>query len=403
MAANWSSLPLDLLAFIAFKLISLEDFIYFSAVCRSWNCASSSIKHQWRPTTPLPWLLLAENTKDNPNCARKIFNLNNNKCYNSNLPETFGARCCGSPYGWVVVAKSDHTIQLINPITKAHISFPSLETILNLRETGAESFDDYNDWCLTFFLTKLIVLNVSHAGRNEFVIMIIYQFNKYLAFARQGDQSWTDILIKETSIKIFDVVAMDDHVYVVYDYGAIAYWNVREFYNVEVVKPMDYSPPQHEIFKVPPYPYIRNVYLIQSGSDLLMVLRYKENVMNGLNRADPDYDYDYDSIYRTVDFKVYKLNPKEKKWEYIEDLGDLTLFVGDSSSMSTLLAHDKNLQPNCIYFTDDECSDWSMVTELGGHDMGIYDINSAQVLRRFYEGTDTRSAFCPPTFFFPQL
>ncbi|XP_074289460.1 F-box protein SKIP23-like [Silene latifolia] len=399
MAANWSSMPLDILTFIAFKLESFDDFIYFSAVCRSWNCASSSIKHQWRPTTPLPWLLLAENTNDNPSCARKILNLNNNKCYNSNLPETFGARCWGSPYGWVAVAKSDHTIQLVNPITNANISFPSLETILNLRDTYAQYFTDYNSFCLTDFLRKLVVLEVSHAGRKEFVIMIIYQANKYLAFARQGDQSWTDILIKEIkeTSNIFDVVAMDDHVYVVYDDGEIAYWNVNEFYGLEAIKPMDYSPDKCEIFEAPVHTDIRTVYLIHSGSDLLMVVRYKENVMNEL-----DTHYDYDIIYRTIYFQVYKLNPKERKWEYIEDLGDVMLFVGDNSSMSTLLVHDKCLQRNCIYFTDDESVEWQMVTEGGGHDMGVYDIKYGQV-RRFYEGVDLRSSFCPAIFFIPQL
>ncbi|XP_074289459.1 putative F-box protein At5g55150 [Silene latifolia] len=201
--------------------------------------------------------------------------------------------------------------------------------------------------------------------------MIIYQANKYLAFARQGDQSWTDILIKETRINIFDVVAMDDHVYVVYDDGEIAYWNVNEFYGLEAIKPMDYSPDKCEIFEAD----IRTVYLIQSGSDLLMVVRYKENVMNEL-----DTNYDYDIIYRTIYFQVYKLNPKEKKWEYIEDLGDVMLFVGDNSSMSTLLVHNKCLQRNCIYFTDDESVEWPMVTEGGGHDMGVYDIKYGQLV-----------------------
>ncbi|XP_074289485.1 putative F-box protein At5g55150 [Silene latifolia] len=225
MAADWSALPLDLLGAIAFKLESFKILIYFSSVCRSWNCASSSIKHQWMAMAT---------------------NLNNNKCYSSNLPETFGTRFWGTPYGWVAVARGDHTVHLINPITKANISFPSLEPILNLHETNAKYF---NDWLVQYFLTRVIVLKVSH----EFVIMIIHQSDNYITFARQGDESWTDKLIKEICSKIRDVVAMDDHVLVEYDDGAIAYWNVKKFYGLEAIKPMDYSPgTRHEIFKGPP-------------------------------------------------------------------------------------------------------------------------------------------------------
>ncbi|XP_074286886.1 putative F-box protein At4g22660 isoform X2 [Silene latifolia] len=247
MSADWSTLPLDLLGNIAFKMDSFEDFIYFSAVCRSWNCASSSIKHLWRAPS-LPWLLLAENTQGNPNCLRNIFNLNNNKHYSLNLPETFGARCWGSPYGWIAMAKRDLTVQLFNPFTKANISFPSLQTLPHLPIYEPGSFDDswydYYDWVLMFFLQKLIVLKVPQSGgHHEFVIILLSPEYKGLSFAKCGDQAWTTILIEDLVLGVYDVLVMNDLVFALYNYdGAIAYWSVKEFYGAGVVKPTIYSP-----------------------------------------------------------------------------------------------------------------------------------------------------------------
>ncbi|XP_074289801.1 putative F-box protein At5g55150 [Silene latifolia] len=403
MAPNWSTLPLDLLTAVAFNLESFEDFIYFSLVCRSWNRASSSIKHIWRAKPEVPWLLLVENTKDNPDCVRKMLNIDNeNKCYRWNLPETFGGRCWGSPYGWVAMAKLDLSVQLFNPITKATISFPSLETLPYLpKNTPAYNNErrDYYHSCLSGFLTKLIVLKVSQNDhRHEFVIMIIYDFHRRLAFARHGDPSWTSVLIKETtSVRIFDVVAMDNHVYAIYDDAAIAYWEIKEFFGFELVKPMDYLPGDPETFNDLYIDQIK-VYLIQSNTDLLMVLRSKVHVSNADNT-----NYDYDIVYRTNDFEIFKLNHIDKDWENVEDLGDVALFVGDNSSMSVSVADDaKCLQPSCIYFTDDESGSWLTPREFGGHDMGVFDFKTNDILR-FYEGDDTRSFFCTPTWFIPQF
>ncbi|XP_074289409.1 F-box protein At2g17036-like [Silene latifolia] len=347
MAPNWSTLPLDLLTAVAFKLESFEDFIYFSLVCWSWNHASSSIKHLWRPKPVVPWLLLAENTQDNPHCIRKILDINNeNKCYRRNLPETFGGRCWGSPYGWVAMAKRDLTVQLFNPITKATISFPSLETLPYLpKNTPAynNEQEDYYHWCLGIYLTKITVLKVSEKGHDEFVIMIIYDFHERLAFARQGDPSWTSVLIKETSVHIFDVVAMDNHVFAIYDDAAIAYWEIKEFFGFErLVKPMDYLSGDHENFAG----FYRDdvqVYLIQLDTDLLMVLRHTGEENSG---------------YRTGDFEIFKVNHIDKHWENVENLGDVALFVGDNSSMSLSVAHAKCLQSSSIYFTDDLSEFW---------------------------------------------
>ncbi|XP_074289371.1 F-box protein At2g17036-like [Silene latifolia] len=401
MAVDWSTLPDDLVGEIAIKLESCDDFIYFSTVCRSWNRASSLIKNLWT-ATPVPWLLLAQNTEINHKCPRNIFKLNNNKRYSLNLPEMYGARCWGSPYGWVAMVKHDLSVQLFNPITKANISFPSLQTIPSLPiyepPDNEVPWFDYNEWLLAAFLQKVIVLKVSQAGgHHEFVIMLLSVFMKGPIFAKHGDQSWTTILIKEPKVSVFDVVVMDDLVFALYGYeGAIAYWSVTEFYGLGVVKPMVYLTGKYRIFAS-----ANSAYLVQSGSDLLLVIRFKLGQMD----LDDIYYDDYEIAHRTIDFKIYKLNPNDKNWESVEDLGDVALFVGENSSMAVSSAHAKGLQRSCIYFTDDESEVWLYPSErtlLAGHDMSVFDIKT-NMTELFYEDNDTRSSVCSPTWFVPHF
>ncbi|XP_074287111.1 putative F-box protein At4g22660 isoform X2 [Silene latifolia] len=319
-AVDWSTLPLDLLGDIAMRLETIEDFIYFSAVCQSWNRVSYLIKHQWRPI-PIPWLLLSENTSNNPHCVRKIFNPSNNKCYKLNLPETFGTRCWGSDYGWVAMVDRDLNVRLFNPITKAEIRFPSVETIPDRPPYDKEideREENYINWILGMFLIRLIVVKVSET---EFVIVILYGDLYKLAFAKHGDQSWTSVFVRqERGVRMCDVVAMDGYVFALYNDATLVYWNIEDFQGHELVKPMDYLLSEFKMFKQ----FITGIgalYLVQSGCDLLMVLRFREEVSNSGGN-----DNDVDIAYETYAFSVYRLDPKDRRWEEIED--HPTLFVG---------------------------------------------------------------------------
>ncbi|XP_074289467.1 F-box protein At2g05970-like [Silene latifolia] len=392
MAADWSMLPLDVVGVIALKLQTFEDFIKFSVACRWWNRASSSVKHQWKAKPVVPWLLLAENTKDNPDCVRKIFNLSNNKRYNLYLPETFGARCWGSPYGWIAMIDRNYDVILLNPITKAQFHFPCLKPLdCGTPPTSGES---YESWFLRCFANRLIVLKVPQNNNYEFVVLVVYEYYQGLAFARQGDQQWTPIFVK-SEVKMVDLVAIEDKVFALYEDGSIVSWNVDEFNALQLIKPADYSLHVNLVF-VKLNKSINQIYMAQSGNELLLVLRYKDGVGNADNT-----DFDHDIVYRTIGFEVYKLKPKDKIWEITKDLGEVALVVGGNSSMCVATGHAEGLQRNCIYFTDDDYVYWRLVREKGGHDTGFYDIKT-DVLQ-FYEGDDMRSSFSPPTFFIPQL
>ncbi|KAK9741526.1 hypothetical protein RND81_03G112100 [Saponaria officinalis] len=346
---DWSLLPVDIIISIALNLNAFEDFICFSSVCRSWNRASSLIKHQWRAKPPVPWLLLAENTNKNPNCLRKLFNITNDKCYQLSLPETFGKRCWGSAYGW------------------------------------------HFDWFMYRFFNKLIVINVSQGDRREFVIIVIYSYNKYLAFSRHGDQFWTSIIVKNRR-NVVDVVTMGDYVFALNNDESI------------IVEPVEYCPPgDPEIFRGMSHDD-RSIYLAQSYFDLLMVLRYRDDALIS-DESDLDGNdlHNLDNFpYITIVFKVFKLDHKHKSWVEIEDMNDVALFVGDNYSMCVSPTLVKCFKPNCIYFNDEAANYWCWDARAVGQDMGIFDTKYGQRWQ-FYRGDDISSSIYPPVWFIPQL
>ncbi|KAK9705975.1 hypothetical protein RND81_07G096600 [Saponaria officinalis] len=206
---------------------------------------------------------------------------------------------------------------------------------------------------------------------------------------RHSDQSWTPVLIRKYRVLI-DLVTGDNYVYGMYDDGEIVRWNAREFLGREPIIPVQFSSHRLEIEISGVVTRRPSRYLIQSGSDFLMVIRDREVAIKSNY-----YSFNYNIVYQTNIFKIYKLDPKDKIWEETKDVGSVALFVGCNYSMSVSVSEFKCLRPNCIYFTDDEDNFWDKMTDFGGHDMGVYDIKSGEICR-FYEGDDTRSSFCPP-------
>ncbi|XP_074289471.1 putative F-box protein At4g22170 [Silene latifolia] len=366
MASDFSTLPLDLLGVIALKLETFEDFFKFSVVCRSWNSASSSAKHQWKAKPIVPWLLLAENNQNNPNCVRKIFNLSNNKCYKFSLPETFvGARCWGSSYGWIAMIDRNFDVQLFNPITKAQIPFPSLKPLYDGDEFD-QNGESHQHWFLRGFADRLVVLKVPQNNNYEFVVLVVYEDYHSLVFARQGDQSWTPVFVnsKFRKFRMCDVVGMDDK-----DEDDADHDDDTDHDNAD-----------------------------QDDTN------YDDEDEDEDDADDVDHDNKGDSYYfcKTKDFKVYRFKSEDKSWEKIEDLGEVALVVGGNSSMCVSVTHANGLQRNCIYLTDDLDMCCLSVTKPGGHDTGVFNFKNGNIWQ-FYEGDDIHSSFSPPILFIPQF
>ncbi|KMT13202.1 hypothetical protein BVRB_4g086060 [Beta vulgaris subsp. vulgaris] len=396
--ADWSMLPDDVLGEIALRLSCIKEFIYFSAVCHSWHHAHGMVKELW--TFEMPWLLLAETTEDNPNHYRKLFCPINKRCYQIKLPETFGARCWGSSCGWVVTFDLNLEFHLLNPLTKARISLPPQPTMPHY-----DVFDGNDShWMRQYYVDKAhVLIDAERDSDDDWIVIASHGcFDGYIAYVRPGDQAWTPLVNSEINkgdtvrARAHDVVQWGSQLLIMFYEGTLGYCDMSALRDSQPAMIMEYLPAPLEILEELRLGLYR-IYLVESFGDLLMVLRYKEEVHDP---NDPT-EWDYTVCYRTVGFEVYKLNFGAKTWEEVDDLGDVAIFVGNNSSMSVHASGTYNCKCNCVYFTDDEWQFWGEPTLFGGHDIGLYDMENS-VIEKVYDGDDVHSSFCAPLWFMPK-
>ncbi|PIA54006.1 hypothetical protein AQUCO_00900526v1 [Aquilegia coerulea] len=341
MDVNWLKLPDDIIADIFKRLVDIDDYVRFGAVCKSWQ----SVKQANKRNRFSPWLLLPEgeiNTQDhnhndiNNYHIRKFFSLSSRKTLYLNLLETRGRRCFGSPFGWLFTIGLDLNIHLINPLTRIQITFPSQPTFQYQYECHVDPKD-----MRTIFVPKFALSSINpNADQGNCVVMVIYSQFRKLAFARPGDESWTAIETPpEETHK--DVVCFKDQFYAVTGRGKLKICEI------------DTSQPRTLDFMPPPEDMCGDLHLV------VRIFDQDESAPEGVFR------------YTTIMFEVYKLDFDSMKWIELFDLGDYALFVGTNASFAVLTSDNPEIKRNSIYFTDDQddCYDNG---DGGGHDMGIF-------------------------------
>ncbi|KAK9725882.1 hypothetical protein RND81_05G175400 [Saponaria officinalis] len=409
----WSKLNYDILGEIVLKLSTIEDFVYFSVVCRSWNCASSMVKQRWKPS--MPCLLLAENNRENPNFLREVISLDNddNKCYQLTLPETFEARCWGSDCGWIVTIELNRQIHLFNPFTKARLQLPPQTTLPYQQLPLDDAIEDAICKRQASIRKAIVIKSDEPENEQDLLVLAIHtNWKRFLAFSRPGDQNWTKIhppwpteeertphYIVPFSHRAVDLVCRDGLVLILYEDASVGYVDISDLVKIpnsqQPVKAKEFLP-SPESLKSRLTKYLLEMYLVESFGNLFMVHRDKTDIWV------PDSKIDKDIGYETVGFEVFELNSETKQWEEVEDLGNVALFLGDNHSMSVNALECRNCKPNCIYFTDDYAEQWELPAKFGGHDMGVFDVKNGEI-HRFYEGDHVHSNVCTPFWFMPQF
>ncbi|XP_074306857.1 putative F-box protein At5g55150 [Silene latifolia] len=405
---NWSELNHDLLGEIVLKLAAIEDFVYFSVVCRSWNRASSLVKCTWKPT--MPYLLLAKNEFQNPKFLRKVYSLSSDRCYKLSLPHTFRFRCWGSAFGWIVIQAGPSCIT--NPFTNARIRLPFVPTMW-CEVTPLDNEDELATFYRQVTTRKLVVIQDVESGNdggndggNGLIVFAMHtNWKRSLAFARPGDLTWTSVVAPRQpfTFRAADVVRRDRLVLILYEDSSVGY---VELSDLSKSINLEQSSVQAKEFVPSPSPgdfkprlsgmHLLEMYLVDSFGSLLMVLRHKST------KWDPNGEVSEDEVYKTVRFEVFGIDFKTKKWDRLKDLGDVALFVGDNQSMSVRASDCRNCKSNCIYFTDDCDELWDLPGYAGGHDMGFYDLEDGKIYQ-FYKGGNVHSTHCTPFWFVPHF
>lgn len=456
MESQWAGLDENLLIrIIENHLLSVVDFLAFSSVCASWRratlgCDRVKLEQSW--ARQMPWLMLTDgvqetSTEDDDNDGilnysrvesdsseedsddeedsvmgedesnnlyrRSILYLRQEgrRCYNLSCPQGYAKACWGSAHGWIVSNGLNHNMYLFNPITKARLNLPSRRTFPFLWKVS-------RDYLRDCFIWKAIILKVPSdvvRGFDETLLVVVIYDMCRVSIAKPGDTQWTEVALEGSSLEVMPmdfVYRRDDlstgRLLLVDEEGRLAYLDLCD---VQKVKPPTfkwYGCKLHYVEDEPSatvFDFINNTnYLVNSGQDLLMVLRIFDIVKNS-DAIIREYDHDIPYI-KTVKFKVYKFQFDDKSWEELEDLLDIALFVGNNATMS-VCATDVGCEPNCIYFTDD-CSRPGGVTStkerLRGDDMGVFRM-SDKIIEPLDVGDNSYnlSSYCCPFWFTPAL
>ncbi|KAL2501903.1 putative F-box protein [Forsythia ovata] len=343
--ADWLQLPYDLVVLIANQLFEVVDFLSFSAVCRSWRLVY--LNKNWIPSHHIPWLMLGEYTEGDVSIRQFLsLSLTQSKVYKFPLTEANGCRCWGTSHGWVVTLSQGFAIRLVNPLTRACLNLPQHPM---LRTHGLVEVD----WFAA--IQKAVVLKV----QDEFVTMVIYGHNRCLAFAKHGDGAWTDVPFS-FPVCLINIVCFKDKVMALTIVGTLIL--------IDMERPdcpralWLASPPEDE-------EGWKNMYLVESSENLLLVLRYNHHFM----------------------FKVYKFDILKRKWMAPVDLGNSSLLIDDYGCTSVSACG--YFKPNCIYFAQDNLG--SSVLPQQEQNMTVYSIKDHNSVDYQINANPTTCYACP--------
>ncbi|EOY20251.1 hypothetical protein QUC31_005744 [Theobroma cacao] len=364
--ADWGNIVGDILRCIADKTYSFQDRVRMGVVCRSWQASLKNEKINFHI-----FLMLAEKK----NSDRRCFNIGATETIlELELPEIRGKRCWGTPFGWLVTYGLDLEIGLFNPLSRASISLPSQRTL-------DYDITHHTPQQLRLYFIHKVLLSSSPTS-SDCIVMIIYgrvvdgEMDS-LAFAKPGDQAWTQIPF--TSL-LDDVNYFNGNFFAVSSMGQLFLF---EDLNGPAPKVVEFAAP-------PPIdePHDKK-YIVDLGGHLCM-----------MSRLQFPNEVSYDSgkveqVNLTEDFDIFKLDMHTKNWERILSLGDHSLFLGNCSTFSVLAADHPGCKPNCIYFTDDNPYYYTRVSV---SDIGIYNCDIREDVDYIDddEVPDLLNSFSPP-------
>ncbi|KAK2386310.1 hypothetical protein QL285_060223 [Trifolium repens] len=311
--ADWSQLPKDILLLISQKLNNEFYQLRFRSVCSPWR---SSIPKYHLNNLPSKFPDPSKTSRTFPLSKRSIFLITpppNQQTLN--------------PWLIKIGPDSHHQTHLWHPLsrdTQFPLYYPILMDFnqLSVRDLGRE-FVIGN----SLYTGKVVVCDTWHNGidRSSLFLTILHVTGK-LAIFRSGDERWTKI----PSISGFpytDVCVFNGQPMAVDISGQIVV--VRPDLSLDLVVKHGYGGNK----KV----------LVESDGELLLVCGHLSYAWV--------LDADGEGIYEAeeaVQFDVFRLDEKEKKWLHVKNLGNRVLFLGVDCAFSASFIGNGN----CVIFSD---------------------------------------------------
>ncbi|CAJ2639141.1 unnamed protein product [Trifolium pratense] len=299
MAADWSQLPKDLLQLIYKKLNNQFYQLRFRSVCSPWR-SSISKNHLNNLPSKLP-------SSSNSNNTSRKFPLSKRSIFLITPPPNQQTL---NPWLIKIGPDSNDQTHLWHPLsrdTQFPLHYPIIDfNQLSVQDLGHEFVIGNFPSRRPFYINrnnsldtgKVVVCDTWHNGINYCSLLLTIHVTGDLAIFRCGDERWTLI----PSISEFS-------------YSDVCVFNGRPM-------AIDIS---GQIVEVRP--------------DLSLDLVMESGVL------DDDGEGIYDGA---VQFDVFRLDEKEKKWLHVKNLGNRVLFLGEDCAFSASFIGNGN----CVIFSD---------------------------------------------------
>lgn len=393
----------------------------FAAVCTSWRAvakahrsipssssaatAALALHPEEPPCLLLPSVFLKRADPDPKDDGRRcLFSLQENRPFQlknneTNVVAAAGPAAVGSSHGWLIFRpppgkETEHRgLQLFNPMSKTRIQLPYL---------GDHS------------VSKAILSEDPDRSSDGFWVIAIYGDGSKLAAVKSGDCGWTEVVA--TGYESYgDVVCCKNHLLALTVDGSVHSWELRPR---GLVKRGTISAPfpataegMGAVFMCNSEDkdlYSTKIYLVESpGGELLLAVRvigeYVSDDGTPVREADLLTDEDTHPLvfpYRTMYFKVFRLDLGSETWVGVESMGDSAIFVGGGESAALSCRNAEGIRGNSVYFTDDY---WERVNEdylYGGHDSGVFSLKDGSVTA-VHDDLDLNQVKPPPFWFTP--
>lgn len=346
MGSDWAKLPEDLLYMILERFEFLSDFVRFSVVCTTWLCVAKDNRNlaEMLSRCQPPMLLIASDKMDTWN----VYNLMDDKVLDMQIPVPT-KRFCGSSKGWLVMVETDFSLTLVNPFSRVlGIRLPPLP------------FPFVNE--CEGYVNKVMISADPIANAQDCVVVVTYQSRprKVSFICLNKDTTWTHV--DSYSIGSEEVVYAGDKCYAVGAWNKLISFDITTRSKLYVKK---LSAPEG---------YIKRYLVDVNEKKLMMVQRYILWLGEKL---------------WTHKFTIFEMCFEISEWVEKETLGDdISLFVGNTNTISVAASSFPRCQPDCIYFNQDNTylADIGIKspTRVKSHDdFGVYNVKTKSISKPF--------------------
>ncbi|XP_064979810.1 F-box protein At3g56470-like [Musa acuminata AAA Group] len=320
---DWTSLPPDLLAKIS-EEFPIPHRARIRATCKAWHSAMEPV------ISPSPWLLLPSENFEQHNST--FLCLPDNYCFTyPRLPQLSGVRCVGSHAGWFVIVGRKRKVSLLNPLSGNQICLPSHVARWNVDRVNHQAFKPNRIGKMVFSANPTV---------HSYVVVAIYRFTDWeLTYTKSGEDRWNllETALTENDGSYKDIMHHDGKFYCITRKGEVIAFDLSGVSPVVTIIARSSA----LVSVIPAGNYCIHLACSNTG-ELFLVLKLAI-----------DYVLPYD-VNKSEDVIVLRLQYSEDQpcWDVVKDLGNMSLLVGNSNSISISAEDLRGMRGNCIYLTE---------------------------------------------------